>query len=96
MIFLSDVLWFLFCIFIWARPFGSGFYGLRFASEHPTDGSPSGPAYPSRNFILRLKYIFDDAIQARAASGSLHSVAFGEKTLRIPRANILNEIILVL
>jgi len=33
-----------------ARPYGSGFYGLRYASEHPADGSPSGPANPSRVF----------------------------------------------
>ena len=45
-------------IFIWARPFGSGFYGFRCASEHPADGSPLGPANPSRNFVFRLKYFF--------------------------------------
>ena len=35
---------------IWARPFGSGFFGFRCATEHPADGSPSGPANPSRVF----------------------------------------------
>jgi hypothetical protein len=29
---------------------GPGYLGLRFASELPEDGSPSGPANPSRNF----------------------------------------------
>ncbi|MFN5674228.1 MAG: hypothetical protein ACK46W_04060 [Bacteroidota bacterium] len=33
-----------------ARPYGSGFYGLRYASEHPADCSPSGPANPSRKY----------------------------------------------
>ena len=33
-----------------ARPYGSGFYGLRYASEHPADGSPLGPTNPSRVF----------------------------------------------
>ena len=39
---------------IWARPFGSGFCGFRCASEHPADGSPSGPANPSRVFFKIL------------------------------------------
>ena len=49
---------------IWARPYGSGFYGLRYASEHPADGSPSGPANPSRIFfkILRLEIGIDGFI----------------------------------
>jgi len=44
-----------------ARPYGSGFYGLRYASEHPADGSPSGPANPSRIYfkILRLEIGID-------------------------------------
>jgi len=44
-----------------ARPYGSGFYGLRYASEHPADGSTSGPAYPYRVFykILRLEIGID-------------------------------------
>jgi len=53
-----------------ARPYGSGFYGLRYASEHPADGSPSGPANPSRNFF-RLKYFFWAMPSAWATSGSL-------------------------
>ena len=36
---------------IWARPFRPGFYGLRYATEHPADGSPSGPANPSRIYL---------------------------------------------
>ena len=43
---------------IWAHPCGSGFCGLRYATEHPADGSPLGPANPSRNFVFRLKYFF--------------------------------------
>ena len=48
-------------LIIRARPYGSGFYGLRYASEHPADGSPSGPANPSRVFfkILRLEIGID-------------------------------------
>ena len=44
-----------------ARPYGSGFCGLRCASEHPADGSSSGPANPSREFfkILRLEIGID-------------------------------------
>ena len=46
------------CVFNLGDAFDPGFYGLRYASEHPADGSPLGPANPSRNFVFRLKYFF--------------------------------------
>ena len=56
---------------IWGRPYGLGFCGLRYASEHPADGSPLGPANPSRNFVFRLKYFFWAMPSAQATPGSL-------------------------
>ena len=63
---LSDA--FQVCFILFGRPFGSGFYGFRCATEHPADGSPSGPANPYRFNNYKFKIgIFKKIIKALAS-----------------------------
>ena len=77
---------------IWARPFGSGFCGLRYASEHPADGSPSGPANPSRNCFI-LKFYLGDAFGPGYSGLALLSYCCAMNyTLRIPIADYKTQL----
>ena len=58
-----------------ARPYGSGFYGLRYATEHPADGSPSGPANPSRVFH-KIVMFYLGLPAFRSPSFGLHRFGF--------------------
>ena len=82
---LSDA--FQVCFILFGRPFGSGFYGFRCATEHPADGSPSGPANPSRN-CFKLKSFFVRYLSGPCYSG-LVTLGFcyaKNQALRIPIA----------
>ena len=71
---------------IWARPFGSGFYGFRYATEHPADGAPPGPANPSRNCFILKYYLGDTFGPGYSGLALLGFCCAMNQALRIPIA----------